>query len=172
MGSRGPIEQPTALKLLRGNPGNRPINELEPKSPLVKSASPPEWLGDVARVYWFRMVGVLSEMRVLTAADMGLLERYCDFLADWRHCQAQLAKKPDICYPIYETADVLQSDGTVKKQRVVKYLVEWPHVSKKLKLSEHLLRIEMHFGLTPAARTRILAEPGEDPVGDMFEPEN
>ena len=31
MGMRGPRDKPTAVKLLEGNPGNRPINSNEPK---------------------------------------------------------------------------------------------------------------------------------------------
>src|SRR5690349_4031719 len=42
---------PTTLKLLRGNPGKRPLNAREPmpKAPL---ADPPDWFSDEQRASW------------------------------------------------------------------------------------------------------------------------
>lgn len=150
MGARGPIGKPTAIKELEGNPGRRPLNPNEPKPKKVESVSPPAWLNDVAKVYWHRVVPILSNMGVLTEADLPILERYCDFLADWRHCRDFLANAGQIWYPIYD-GERLEPDG----RRTVKYMQEFPHVAKKIRLSEHLLKIETHFGMTPAARSRI-----------------
>ena len=154
MGDRGPQPKPTALRELEGNPGKQPINKREPKPNKIIEISPPDWLSLEAKRYWQRMVPILSNMGVLTEADLPLLERYCDFLADWRECRDFLRQKGQIWYPIFDGDKVDPLTGN----RVIKYLAEFPHVAKKLRFSEHLLKIEMHFGMTPAARSRIMTE--------------
>lgn len=154
MGLRGPQPKPSEIRLLEGVKTSR-VKSTEPKPKKVSSIpQPPDWMCDTAKKYWIRAVDVLSEMRVLTEADLILLERYCDFLADWKHCRDFLKEKGQIWYPIYEGDEIDPATG----RRVIKYLAEFPHVSKKLKASEHLLRIEMHFGMTPASRARITVE--------------
>lgn len=173
MGERGPLPKPSALEELEGNPGKRAPNAREPKPPKVVAVEPPAWFSEQARSYWLRAVPILSTMGVLTEADLFLLERYCDFLADWKACRDFLSERGSIFYPIYDGDKI---DPTTKK-RVVKYLQEYPHVSKKLRVSEHLLKIESHFGMSPASRTRIMAEelydppPGAEPIHvDPFDP--
>ena len=50
---QGRKPQPTALKVLKGNPGRRPLNEDEPK-PEVLLPRPPAHLSPVARREWRR----------------------------------------------------------------------------------------------------------------------
>ena len=49
MGRRGPTPEPTVLRMLRGNPGRRPLNDSEPQpEPLSEQdrrAICPAWLG-------------------------------------------------------------------------------------------------------------------------------
>lgn len=162
MGERGPPPKPTAIRELEGNPSGRPFNKKEPKPKKVAVIEPPAWYSEQARIYWHRVVPILSQMGVLTEADLPLLERYCDFLADWKSCRDFLHNAGQIFYPIYDGDKVDPNTG----QRVLKYMAELPHVSKKIRFSEHLLKIEMHFGMTPAARSRILAEDAP-PSGGM-----
>ena len=49
MGKRGPRPQPTQLRLVRGNPGKRAINKLEPK-PDGGIPAKPAWLVDALKV--------------------------------------------------------------------------------------------------------------------------
>ena len=171
MGERGPPPKPTALRELEGNPSGRPLNQREPKPQKISSVEPPSWMSEQAKVYWYRAVPVLSRMGVLTEADLPLLERYCDFLADWKACRDFLATRGNICYPIYDgdkyedqvdpTTGLPIKDpitGATLRKRVLKYLAEYPQVSKKIRFSEHLLKIEMHFGMTPASRSRIITD--------------
>ena len=58
MAQRGRKPKPTALKMLEGNPGGRPLNTKEPK-PEKKAPRCPSWLedeakksGSVWRKYW------------------------------------------------------------------------------------------------------------------------
>lgn len=162
MGLRGPQPKPTAQRLLEGNPGHQTMNKFEAQPPKITSIPAPDWFGEEARRYWNRLIPMLANIGMLTEADLPTIERYCDFLADWRHCRDFIATvgKGNIFYPITEVIEVTNPEtGLLVKKEKIRYMQEYPHVAKKLKISEHLLRIEQHFGMTPAARTRIMAEP-------------
>lgn len=69
MAVRGRKPKPTALKVLEGNPGHRPLNK---KEPMLKGRLPrcPDWLEDDAKKEWKRLGKVLAEMGMLTNLDM------------------------------------------------------------------------------------------------------
>ena len=77
MRGRKPI--PTALKLVRGNPGKRRLNKAEPQPGDI--GEPPKDLCPVARRKWRRMVDKAVWGQVLTAADRDLLAQYCGLYA-------------------------------------------------------------------------------------------
>lgn len=159
MGHRGPPPKPTAIRELEGNPGKRPLNKFEPRPPKISTVAPPEWLSDIGKLYWARLVPMLSRMGVLTEADLPLLERYCDALSDWHSYREFLSKNRTNGYPVYDyQRKTFDKDG--KPIVAISHVQLFPHGARKLRLSEHLLRIEQHFGMTPAARSRILV--GED----------
>jgi len=54
MATRGRKPKPTALKVLEGNPGKRPLNLNEPK-PEKKASKCPSWLEPEAKKEWRRM---------------------------------------------------------------------------------------------------------------------
>jgi P27 family predicted phage terminase small subunit len=74
--SRGTRPAPTALKILRGNPGRRPLNAFEPQ---FEAGVPdkPDWLDTYASEEWDRLVGHLNGQRVLTKNDLGILVAVC-----------------------------------------------------------------------------------------------
>src|ERR1035438_9842741 len=67
---------PTALKILNGNPGKRPLNKDEPRLKVAKPRCP-EHLDEVAQREWKRVVRILMQMRVLTEADQVMLGIFC-----------------------------------------------------------------------------------------------
>ena len=69
MATRGRKPKPTALKLLEGNPGKRPINEHEPIPP-KGTVKCPTWLEPEAKKEWKRLAPSLEAMGVLTQADL------------------------------------------------------------------------------------------------------
>lgn len=81
MGQRGPRPEPTALKIARGNPGKRPINQDEPELTAAK-AKPPKGLPAAARREWIRLADELVNAGVLTVGDLAVFEQYCRVLAD------------------------------------------------------------------------------------------
>jgi phage terminase small subunit len=54
MAGRGRPPKPTALKVLEGNPGKRPLNQNEPK-PEKKAPNCPSWLLPDAKKEWRRL---------------------------------------------------------------------------------------------------------------------
>lgn len=133
---RGRRPTPTALKVLRGNPGKRPINQDEPK-PTPGPPEPPEHLDDEARKQWFRWCDELSNMRVLTKADREILAVMCDTWA--RYVKAKKA---------VDVAGLL-----VKSPNG--YPMLNPALSIVNKCAAQLRSFATEFGLTPAARSRI-----------------
>lgn len=141
MGRRGPRPQPTALKMLRGNPSHRPINGEEPKP---KSGIPrcPSWLDNYAKACWREIVPQLHDMQVLSLIDRQALANYCQVWSRWRKAEEFLQKHGD-ALPIKDESGNL------------KYLAQFPQVAIARNLLTILNRYQAEFGLTPSARTRI-----------------
>lgn len=144
MGKRGPRPQPTKLKILRGNPGNRPINKSEPQ-PAADGVVMPPHLGEVAAAKWSQVLPMLQAVKVMTRADVEALARYCDTYEWWLATRARLKKEGDT-YPI------LNDKGEIK------YIAQRPEVSIAHKLAVQLRQLEQDFGLNPSARTGLHVE--------------
>ena len=69
MAKRGRTPKPTALKKLEGNPGKRPLNELEPM-PRVSMLRCPNWLEPEAKKEWRRLAPVLIDAGTASAAEL------------------------------------------------------------------------------------------------------
>jgi len=144
VGKRGPRPTPTKLKILRGNPGNRPINTNEPQ-PVADGVVMPSHLGEVAAAKWGQVLPLLQAVKVMTRADIEALARYCDTYEWWLATRAKLKKEGDT-YPI------LNDKGDVK------YIAQRPEVSIAHKLAVQLRQLEQDFGLNPSARTGLHVE--------------
>ena len=79
MGSRGPLPNPQALRVLRADtrpagPTSRPVREMP---------TTPSWLDTEARAEWERVSGELYGLGLLTRIDRGVLTRYCAAWSLW-----------------------------------------------------------------------------------------
>ncbi|WP_305073877.1 P27 family phage terminase small subunit [Propionivibrio sp.] len=74
--------KPTALKVLAGNPGKRPLNASEPDSGVIDTRPPAE-LSDAAKAHWTRLAPMLAKSGVLKQSDRDLLFCYCETFAVW-----------------------------------------------------------------------------------------
>lgn len=72
---------PTALKIIRGNPGKRAINGKEPKPPIAALICP-DHLSPIAAQEWARIVPVLVGLGLATTADRSVLIAYCELHAE------------------------------------------------------------------------------------------
>jgi P27 family predicted phage terminase small subunit len=153
MGKRGPRPTPTKLKLLRGNPGHRPINKSEPQ-PSADGIVMPTHLGEVAAFKWREILPLLQDVKVMTRADVEALARYCDTYEWWLAVRKVLREQGDT-YPI------LNDGGQVK------YVAQRPEVSIAHKLAQQMRQLEQDFGLNPSARTSLNVQTEEKSSDDI-----
>lgn len=148
MGMRGPAPKPTALVLLEGNPGKRPINKREPQ-PRFKTPTCPDHLDDIAKSEWKRLVRIIRGMKLLTEADYIALANLCQAYSRMVKAERKLAEAG----LLYKT----QSG----------YVQQSPLISIINASVETITRLCREFGLTPSSRSRIqLQSPQNDRQGD------
>ena len=151
MATRGRKPKPTALKILEGNPGKRPLNENEPVPP-KGSVKCPSWLEPEAKKEWKRLAPSLEAMGVLTQVDLTAFAGYCQAYARWR-----------------EAEEFLTQHGSIFKTPSG-YVQQVPQVSiaqQNLKIMQSFCS---EFGLTPATRARIIAAGGGKEVDISDDP--
>ena len=152
--ARGRRPKPTALKKLEGNPGKRPLNELEPVPP-VASLRCPNYLLPEARKEWRRLAPILMNLGLLTAADAVPFAGYCQAYARWR-----------------EAEDFITQHGSIFKTPSG-YVQQVPQVSIAQQNLKIMQSFATEFGLTPACRARIVASGGaaesdDDPMARLL----
>ena len=143
MAIRGRKTKPTALKVLEGNPGKRPLNDREPVPPKA-TLKCPAWLLPEAKKEWKRLAPALESMGVLTMADLTAFEGYCQAYARWKEAEAFITQHGSI----FQTPSG--------------YVQQVPQVSiaqQNLKIMQSFCS---EFGLTPATRARIIAGAGSE----------
>jgi P27 family predicted phage terminase small subunit len=143
---------PTALKILNGNPGKRPIRP-EPSAPIGAPEMPKRLKADAAAVAkWKELVPILLSMGTLTVGDGEALATLCEVFAVAQSCLLEFraggsaitsdtgAIKPNPAGPLYR--------GLVSLQQSL--------------MSE--------FGLTPSSRVRLgtSKEKQRDELEDFF----
>jgi phage terminase small subunit len=80
---RGRRPTPTALKLLRGNPGKRKLPPAEPKPPTGPVERPKFLRGRAAR-FWDTYVPMLQKLGVFTKADPDMFAVWCQLMAEFQ----------------------------------------------------------------------------------------
>ncbi|MGM9938024.1 MAG: phage terminase small subunit P27 family [Candidatus Ornithomonoglobus sp.] len=139
MAQRGRKPKPTALKELEGNPGKRQLNMNEPK-PLAKAPTCPKWLEDEAKKEWKRLAKKMEQLGVLTEVDMAAFAGYCQAYARWKAAEEFISKHGAI---------VKTPSG---------YWQQVPQVSIAQQYLKDMQKLAEQFGLTPASRSRIIAD--------------
>jgi phage terminase small subunit len=86
--------KPTALKLIAGNPGKRPLNPAEPKFPPT-DCDPPDWLHAAAMPIWDRLATCLDLNGMLNEGNRDMLAVYCDIIASYERKREQTGE-PDL----------------------------------------------------------------------------
>ncbi len=133
----GPPPKPTQLKIIRGNPGGRDLNEQEPHPDRLDKAQAPDYLCEAAAKKWHQMVEVLSRNNVFTEMDVDLLAIYCE--AHAIHLEA--------------SEKLRAGDATTTGQSG--YQAQSPWVTIRDRAWKTKQSIMAEFGMSPAARTRI-----------------
>ncbi len=144
---RGRKQTPTALKVVRGNPGGRPLPENEP-TPEVGDDAPPDFLSPAAAAHWSTVVRMLKSAKVYSVMDESALALYCEAFARWRDANDQIAKTGLV---------VPGQKGTLTQSPFV-------HVSNAA--FDQMRKMLIEFGMTPSSRARV--QKVSESEGDEF----
>lgn len=158
MGRRGPPPQPTVLKVLRGNPGKRPLPENEPK-PRPIAPKPPAWLDPEARKEWKRVAPELERLGLLTCVDGAALETYC------QHYAIMVRALKELKQHVKEHGTIMV---TYTNKAGAENVVPHPAIKVANEAAKVMRAFALEFGLTPSARARM-ALPGKRDEVDEFE---
>ena len=139
--------KPTHLKLLQGNPGGRPLNAKEPKSPPMGPKAP-RWLSKAARKEWKRLMPILLDSGLLTRLDTDAFGRLCQTTAQ-----------------LHEADRGLEEHGMLVKSPNG-YPQQSPYFTLCTALQKRLWNQLTEFGMTPSSRSRIEVE-AKTPVDDF-----
>jgi P27 family predicted phage terminase small subunit len=151
----GPAPQPTALRVLHGNPSKRPLNKREPKfggAPVC-----PAWLTSIAKAEWKRVVADLSSLDMLRGVDSASLAAYCMSYARWRSAEEIVtAEGQTVQEPIVNKA------GEVVGHKIKRH----PATTIAKDAQAGMLRASALFGFDPSSRSRLSV--GEGTEADPF----
>jgi P27 family predicted phage terminase small subunit len=147
--TRGRKPKPSALRLLQGKAGHRPLNAMEPHPPAAMPPCPDIVTRQpVALAKWNEKAPQLYAAGILTALDGDALADYC---MEYAH--------------LVECEEFVRENGSTVTLRDDKGAVRWiqpvPQETMRLKHLEKCRQFLVEFGMTPSSRTRIHAQPAE-----------
>ena len=149
MAIRGPKPKPSAIKLMAGNPGKRPLNPNEP-APEPGDPGCPEHLNDHARETWTWLCHMLDGFGILAKSDIAIMTLYCDTWAEY----VKIRKD------VNTFGFIMVSDKTGN-----------PFVNPQLNIEamfkKQLTQYLSELGLSATARTRLHGRPTGDGSGDV-----
>lgn len=147
---------PTALKLVKGNPGKRAMNKKEAKPDLARP-TPPSFLNDDAKVEWGRVVGTLFKAGLMTELDRAVLAAYCQAYGRWAQAERALSRM----------ADKDENNRALMVKTSNGNAVQNPLVGTANKAKADMVRYALEFGMSPSARSKVNATP-DDHQEDKF----
>lgn len=152
-------KKPTALKLLQGTyRSDRAVNNEPKPKPAIPEV--PTHLSDEAKVEWGRITEQLAGIGLLTKIDRAALAAYCECWADWVDASRLCASSVD-------------EHGKKTDRKVIKTaagnFVENPYFSIKKRSAELMHKFLVEFGMTPASRSKISAQPTGAAPANPFE---
>ena len=152
--------KPTALRLVGGNAGRRPLNKNEPK-PELSQPTPPAFLNDDAKVEWGRICETLYKVGLMTELDRGALAACCQAYGRWAQAERALARMSDKD-ELNRALMIKTSNGNA---------IQNPLVGIANKAAADYVKYAVEFGMTPSARARVTAttnDKQEDNLKEFF----
>jgi P27 family predicted phage terminase small subunit len=126
------------LKLIRGNPGRRPLNKDEAK-PKVQIPAPPATLKGEALAEWKRITLLLQEVGLIAHLDRAVVASYCMAWGRWCEAEKMLAT----------TGLIIKSPNG--------YPMFSPYWTMANKAMDQIRQFSAEIGLSGSARSRIKA---------------
>ena len=155
MGLRGPPKKPTALKVIAGNPGKRPLPRNEPKPELLSDLRPPAWLSAAAKRKWKALAPKLVATRVMSNDDVDALASYCDLFVQYVEMRRELSRPLPDDLSVEEKVELMALRA--KSEEV------------SLKTFDKVLKLLQQFGMTPSSRAGIERLDAQAPGSDWDE---
>lgn len=160
MAGSGRKPNPTALRLVKGNPGKRAVNKKEAKVALAQP-TPPAFLCDDGKVEWGRVVDKLYSAGLMTELDRAVLAAYCQSYGRWAQAERALARMAEKD-PLNSALMVKTTNGNA---------VQNPLVGTANKAQADMVRYALEFGMSPSSRSKVNATPDDhekDALADFF----
>ena len=146
----GPPRIPTALKILRGNPGHQKLNKAEAKPP-VDLGKPPSELSLPAKRIWRDFGRQLADLGLITRIDEASFAAFCQTYARWLEVNTYLRDAP----LLLESAK-----GGLEINPAVKLLDQ---------LQTAMMKAAAEVGLSPSSRSKVTTNAvREDELGDFL----
>ncbi len=148
--------KPTALKILQGNQGHRPLNKNEP-SPPRELPSCPSQLDTMAFKIWKRIGEKLEKLGLMSGIDETVFCLYCQLYSDWLKLTKAVKKEGmfieiPICNE--ETGEPLKdAEGKI----FTKSVKNQKQIEARL-IAVQLKTLAAEFGMSPSSRSRISIE--------------
>jgi P27 family predicted phage terminase small subunit len=146
---------PFPLKVLRGNPGRRPMRREPEPAREPECPSPPRFITGYAADERHRAAPELHRLGLLTVLDVMPLAAYCTAYSRWRTAEEVLARMAD-ADPETHALLVKAADGNPRAN---------PLVAVASRAADSMMRVAAEFGMTPVARARLAAGPNGQPPG-------
>lgn len=153
MNAGGRPAKPAALHALAGTTRPDRQNSTQPM-PAVALPLPPDWASPRAVMFWAEIGAVLLSLQVVSYADRTALTLLSEAYADWY----------ELCLDVREngrTYECPTEGGSVMYR-------PRPEVAMKSDAWRQVEKMLVHFGLTPASRSKvsklggILSDPADD----------
>jgi len=145
--------KPTALKVIEGNRGKRKLNKGEPDPDYLEDLTPPDWMPEGAKLVWNELVPHLRKARLLSKVDVPMLSKGCVAIAQYRRATTMLG----------EDLVLAEQTGSEESSRRAAQINQWL-VAQSMAFKQ-AMAVFQQFGMSPAARTRIMI----NPQGDLFD---
>ncbi|MGF6932971.1 P27 family predicted phage terminase small subunit [Paraburkholderia sp. UCT70] len=150
--------KPTALRIIEGNRGHRPIPKNEPK-PRRGVPKPPAHLDSYALAEWDRITPELDAIGMLSTVDGTTLAAYCQCVSRWMQAEESIQRM--------KARDKLTSALMIKTSNG--NAIQNPLVGVANRAMLMAIRFASEFGMSPAARARLSAMPDDPNPNDRKE---
>ncbi len=137
---RGRKPMPTALRIVTGNAGKRPLNTREPK-PVTAIPTCPAHLSPTAKAEWKRLARHLHNLGVISELDRAALAAYCQAYGRWVEAERKLKETP------------------ILLRTPAGYVQPSPWLAISNKNVELMHKFMSELGLSPVSRSRVSAQP-------------
>lgn len=150
MGLRGPAPKPSEQKKLEGTYRADRAARNEPK-PEVTIPPCPKWLAPMAKQEYKRLAKLLVELRVMTEADRLALASLTYQFNKWLEAETMVAIEGRV----------------LRSEKGGLYLNPWENIANAA--FKNMVVLLREFGLTPASRSRIEAQPEDEKPQSLAE---